>query len=55
MDEQKINCTVDSCKFNNCKNNECILKQITVTPVKQNTQPELPDDSMCSNYENFNL
>lgn len=55
MDKQKINCTVDSCKFNDSKNKECVLKQITVTPVKEDIQTELPDDSMCSSYENFEL
>ena len=41
-------------KFNNLNNQECLLKQITVTPtVNCNTQT--PDESMCSNYENDNL
>ena len=54
MDKQKINCTVETCKFNNLNNQECLLKQITVTPtVNCNTQT--PDESMCSNYENDNL
>ena len=33
MDKQKINCTVETCKFNNLNNQECLLKQITVTPT----------------------
>ena len=54
MDKQKINCTVETCKFNNLNNQECLLKQITVTPtVNCNTQTS--DESMCSNYENDKL
>ena len=45
--------TIDD-KFNNLNNQECLLKQITVTPtVNCNTQTS--DESMCSNYENDNL
>lgn len=55
MDKQKINCTVETCKFNDNKGKECVLKQITVTPVKEGAQTELPDDSMCSSYENYEL
>ncbi len=54
MDKQKINCTVESCKFNNKNSKECVLKQITVTPVKD-VYTELPDESMCSSYENYDL
>ena len=49
-DKQKINCTVETCKYNNCDNNECILKQIMVSPIPDcNTKK--PDESMCSSYE----
>ena len=51
MDKQKINCTVESCKFNDYENQECLLKQITVTPI-QKCQTKKPDESMCSSYEN---
>lgn len=47
---QKINCTVESCKYNDSDNN-CILKQITVTPI-DNCDTKEPDESMCSSYEN---
>lgn len=47
---QKINCTVESCKFNNVDKEECILKQITVTPM-DNCYTRTPDESMCSSYE----
>ena len=30
---QKINCTVESCKYNNKKCQECELGQIVVTPI----------------------
>ncbi len=53
MDKQKINCTVESCKFNDYNNQECLLKQITVTP-KQNCNTKQPEESMCSSYENHN-
>ena len=43
-----------SCKFNDGNNNKCILKQITVTPV-DDVETELPDESMCSSYENYNM
>ena len=47
---QKINCTVDSCKYND-KDKNCILHQITVTPI-DNCDTKEPDESMCSSYEN---
>ncbi|MBR2744999.1 MAG: DUF1540 domain-containing protein [Clostridia bacterium] len=52
MENQKINCTVESCKYNNCNSQECVLKQIMVTPVK-NCEAKKPDESMCSNYVNL--
>lgn len=48
---QKINCTVESCKFNNQEKQECELKQIIVTPTN-NCKTKQPDESMCSSYEN---
>lgn len=54
MDNQKIKCTVNSCKFNNCGKQECILKQIKVTPMN-NCKTQTPDESMCSSYINHNL
>lgn len=46
---QKINCTVTSCMYNNT-GKECTLKQITVTPVN-NCDTKTPDESMCGSYE----
>ena len=47
---QKINCTVESCKYNNCNKQECELNSIVVTPViGKNTSNT--DESMCSSYK----
>lgn len=47
---QKINCTVTSCKYNNVEEKGCTLKQIIVTPV-ENCSTKNPDESMCSSYK----
>ncbi len=47
---QKINCTVSSCKYNNKNEGECILSKIIVTP-KQGCNTSKADESMCSSYE----
>ena len=47
---QKINCTVESCKYNNIGKEECMLKQIVVTPMN-NCHTKKADESMCSSYE----
>ena len=47
---QKINCTVESCKYNNCQKNVCELEAIVVTP-KENVHTLNPDESECSSYE----
>ena len=48
--KQKINCTVESCKYNDCDKQLCNLKSIMVTP-KFNTATKNPDESQCSSYE----
>lgn len=48
---QKINCTVTSCKYNEGGTQECSLEQIMVTPI-QNCNTAKPDESMCGSYEN---
>lgn len=48
---QKINCTVETCKFNNIQNKKCELQQIMVTPINE-CHTKNPDESMCSSYEN---
>lgn len=50
---QKINCTVESCKYNNKENAKCTLEAIQVTPI-DNMQTKAPDESMCASYENEN-
>lgn len=50
---QKINCTVSSCKYNKENTQECTLKQIVVTPI-ENCDTKQPDESMCSSYKNEN-
>lgn len=47
---QKINCTVSSCRFNNCDRQECKLNQITVEPIDDCETCEC-DESMCGSYE----
>ena len=47
---QKINCTVESCKYNNKKCQECELGQIIVTPII-GCDTKQPDESMCSSYK----
>lgn len=54
MDNQKINCTVNSCKYNKCGEHKCTLGQITVTPM-QNCKTKNPEESMCSSYVNQDL
>lgn len=49
---QKINCTVKSCKYNDNEHKECDLEAIIVTPVKKcNTSN--PDESQCSSYKSI--
>ena len=50
---QKINCTVTSCKYNDEGCQESKLEQIIVTPIVGcNTKQS--DESMCSSYRNNN-
>lgn len=49
MENQKINCTVSSCKFNQ-NNKTCSLKEIIVTPTS-NCTTQNTDESMCGSYE----
>lgn len=47
---QKINCTVTSCEFNEEGKNECNLEQITVRPYPD-CDTETPDESVCGSYK----
>lgn len=51
QENQKINCTVESCKYNNVQENSCTLKQIIVTS-SQGCNSQMPDESICSSYKN---
>ena len=48
--KQKINCTVESCIYNNQEYGLCKLNSIIVTP-KPNVNSGKPDESECSSYE----
>ena len=49
--DQKINCTVSSCKYNNNQKQKCNLQSIIVTPV-EGVDTQNPDESMWSSYDN---
>ena len=49
--KQKINCTVESCKYNENGRHACSLEQIKVTPI-EDCNTKYADESMCSSYEN---
>lgn len=46
---QKIKCTVESCKFNNCHNNLCELNQIEVQACP-GCSTGSADESKCGSY-----
>lgn len=48
---QRINCTVGSCQYNDEGRQECTLEQIIVEPV-HNCDLKNPYESMCSSYKN---
>ena len=50
---QRINCTVSSCTYNNRQRQECNLEQIIVTPTMNNASKK-PEESKCSSYESGN-
>ncbi len=47
---QKISCTVGSCKYNDKSESICSLDKIIVTPTQKCNTKE-PDESQCSSYE----
>ena len=49
-ENQKINCTVASCKYNNQQNAKCTLEAIHVAPM-DDVQTETADESMCASYK----
>lgn len=49
-ENQKINCTVDSCKYHNATEQMCNLQQIVVEPTKDCNTKQC-EESMCGSYE----
>lgn len=49
-ENQKINCTVASCKYNNQQNAKCTLQAIHVAPM-DDVQTQTADESMCASYK----
>ena len=47
---QKINCTVYSCRYNDNAKKKCILESIQITPT-DNVKTMKSDESMCSSYQ----
>lgn len=47
---QKINCTVESCKYHDCNYNLCELKQIEVQARPNCCNGTAQDESMCGSY-----
>lgn len=47
---QKINCTVSSCEYNDCDSKMCELKQIEVQAC-QGCASGTPEESMCGSYK----
>ena len=47
---QKINCTVGSCIYQDKNTKSCTLSAINVVPVT-NVNTSKPDESMCGSYE----
>ena len=46
---QKINCTVSSCEYNNHEKCQCMLEAIEVAPM-ENVKTMKADESMCASY-----
>jgi len=49
---QKINCTVQSCRYNNNNSKMCELKQIEVKACPGCSSGTAQDESMCGSYLN---
>lgn len=47
---QKILCTVESCKFNDCNHSVCELKQIEVQACPGCSNEKAEYESMCGSY-----
>lgn len=49
--KQLINCTVESCSYNNENEKVCTLKEILVSPCQGCNNGSAEDESMCGSYE----
>lgn len=49
-ENQKINCTVESCVYQDSKKRRCTLQAINVMPTTDTITGET-DESMCGSYE----
>ena len=49
-ENQKINCTVESCVYQDREKRRCTLQAINVMPTTDTTTRET-DESMCGSYE----
>lgn len=50
-DKQKINCTVENCKYNDYNAKKCVLKAIVVEPCSStNNGDRFEDQSMCGSF-----
>lgn len=50
-ENQKINCTVVSCRFNDEQRQKCELGQIIVEPCQNCYTGDPAEESMCGSYE----
>ena len=48
--QQKINCTVESCAYQDAQTKRCTLQAINVVPV-DDCESGKTDESMCGRYE----
>ena len=51
-ENQKINCTVETCVYQDSKNRRCTLQSINVIPTADINTRET-DESMCGSYEYY--
>ena len=54
LNNQRINCTVRSCKYNDKDYNVCELKQIIVKACSNCSNGIPQDESMCGSYSHKN-
>ena len=55
MENQKIHCNVNSCKYNDAQEEECNLDEITIQPCSNCHSGNPEDESMCGNYKEYKM